>query len=530
MSYRNPRIIVDRSAEIWAEGITRAGAMIAGSVDTYYKNKQIAEAQAAKQRDAYNKLINLTALEYQENLNKAINENDLDNAIVVDIRKQATDYLEGEDGRGGVIQMKAALNMGGVDPAVAKEYRKRINEYEIWQNNTVNKLADIEVNLDLAENLQGFQLGIKNDFAGQGVEKFTNFIAVNNLQNKQLKGLDVQRSFKNNELSLTTKLNKNSETFKLAVEGGMLNKDDIEFDENGNVTLNWKRDLSKWDGTMIIDTLDNINGIKVMETAGILKDGNVLPGMVKETRIESKVEGNNEIITTKNIIDLDKIENNTVLRAEVSGFISGILAGDIDQQINYVNKDVELGGLGWSTVKTKNWVDSSEQAKRDFLMNNIMDNLEKQVMKGEFPKSKIISKQIGEENGVPIYETYTESVKTRKADKGSSAKEPGADLSKEIYDGITTNTINYLVGRAYDDKRITDVTPVQGTGNRKFVVTFEVGIGKAAETIIDIDNPSDVERFIDNVSGSYDKVDREKARNYIVLKEEDPFGRFIENQ
>ena len=131
---------------------------------------------------------------------------------------------------------------------------------------------------------------------------------------------------------------------------------------------------------------------------------------------------------------------------------------------------------------------------------------------------------------MPIYETYTESVKPRKADKGSSAKEPGADLSKEIYDGITTNTINYLVGRAYDNKRITDVTPVQGTGNRKFVVTFEVGIGKAAETIIDIDNPSDVERFIDNVSGSYDKVDREKARNYIVLKEEDPFGRFIENQ
>jgi hypothetical protein len=525
MSYRNPRIIVDRSAEIWAEGITRAGAIIAGSVDTYYKNKQIAEARAAKQRDAYNKLINLTALEYQENLNKAINEKDLDNAIVVDIRKQATNYLEGEDGRDGVIQMKAALNMGGVDPAVAKEYRKRINEYEIWQNNTVNKLADIEVNLDLAENLQGFQLGIKNDFAGQGLEKFKNFIAVNNLQNRQLKGLDVQRSFKNNELSLTTKLNRNSETFKLAVEGGMLNKDDIKFDENGNVTLSWKRDLSKWDGTMIIDTLDNIDSIKALETAGILKDGNVLPSMVKETRIESKVEGNNEIITTKNIIDLDKIENNTVLRAEISGFISGILAGDIDQQINYVNNK-----LGWSTVETKKWVNSSEQAKRDFLMNNIMDNLEQQVVKGEFPQSEIISKQIGEENGVPIYETYTESVKTRKADKGVSKKDPGTDLSKEIYDGITTNTINYLVGRNYNNKRITDVTPVQGTGNRKFVVTFEVGIGKAAETIIDIDNPSDVERFIDSVSGSYDKIDREKARTYIVEKEEDPFGRFIEKQ
>jgi hypothetical protein len=35
-------------------------------------------------------------------------------------------------------------------------------------------------------------------------------------------------------------------------------------------------------------------------------------------------------------------------------------------------------------------------------------------------------------------------------------------------------------------------------------------------------------RFIDNISGTYDKIDREKARTYITIKEEDPFGRFIE--
>ena len=144
-------------------------------------------------------------------------------------------------------------------------------------------------------------------------------------------------------------------------------------------------------------------------------------------------------------------------------------------------------------------------------------------MKGQFPGSEVKSEII---DGGAKY--YIEETKERKASKSDKDKDTSVDLSKEIYDGLTTNTMNYLVGRNYNDNRIVNVTPIEGTGNRKFLVDFQVAVGKLGDTTIDIDNPADIARFIDNVSGSYDKVDREKARNYITLKEEDPFGRFIE--
>ena len=43
MSYRNPQIIVDRSAEIWAQSIGKIGETISGGITDYYKAKKIAE-------------------------------------------------------------------------------------------------------------------------------------------------------------------------------------------------------------------------------------------------------------------------------------------------------------------------------------------------------------------------------------------------------------------------------------------------------------------------------------------------------
>ena len=41
MSYRNPQIIVDRSAEIWAQGVGKIGETISAGITNYYKAKKL---------------------------------------------------------------------------------------------------------------------------------------------------------------------------------------------------------------------------------------------------------------------------------------------------------------------------------------------------------------------------------------------------------------------------------------------------------------------------------------------------------
>ena len=51
MSYRNPQIIVDRSAEIWAQAATKVGETLATGVDNDYKAKKEAEEKKKKIED-----------------------------------------------------------------------------------------------------------------------------------------------------------------------------------------------------------------------------------------------------------------------------------------------------------------------------------------------------------------------------------------------------------------------------------------------------------------------------------------------
>jgi len=55
MSYRNPQIIVDRSAEIYAQGAAKTGALFAQGIAGYFENKN--KTAAAKKRKTT--LINL---------------------------------------------------------------------------------------------------------------------------------------------------------------------------------------------------------------------------------------------------------------------------------------------------------------------------------------------------------------------------------------------------------------------------------------------------------------------------------------
>jgi len=512
MSYRNPRIIIDRSAQIWAEGLNKVGAIIGDAYKDYTKIKAQAMADAAKKKAAYQKLLNMTALQYEKNLDSQIAKRNLPKEVADLLKQNATNKLQ------EIIPQQAALAMGGISFEQGKQYRKNISDYTAWENNALNKFGNLEVNLEPASEITSTNLGNKYNFKGQGVEQYKNFLAAQVLDGKSLPGVEVTPSYEGDDLSLTMKMNRFSDFYKIGKEAGLFNDDDFKVDGNGMITFKWERNMNNWNGDLIEETLPDFDGIKAMETAGIMEKGNILPNMITETKYSSKTEGKSDIVTTKKYFDPDVIAENSVFKNEVKGYIQDVLTGTVDQQIEYVNDTLQWG----DTITKDNWAKSSMDSKVAFLEKQLVDREITRVMKGQFPGSEVKSETV---DGETKY--YVEETKTYKASKGDS-KDTTTDLSKEIYDGITKNTINYLAGRSYDGNRIVNVTPIEGTGNKKFLVDFEVGVGKLDSTQIDIDNPADVIRFIDNISGTYDKIDREKARTYITIKEEDPFGRFIE--
>jgi hypothetical protein len=514
MSYRNPRIIIDQSAQIWAEGLNKVGAILGDAYKDYTKIKAQANADAAKKKAAYQKLLNMTALQYEDNLNKEISEKNIPKAVADLLKQNATNKLQ------EIIPQQAALAMGGISFQEGKQYRENISNYKSWENNALSKFGDLEVNLEPASEITSTNLGSKHNFKGQGSEQYKNFLAAQVLNGNSLPGVDVTPSYKDDNLSLTMKMNKSSEFYKTGKDAGLFSDSDLKEDENGMVTFKWERNMNNWDGALIEETLPDFDGIKAMETAGIMEKGNILPNMITETIRSSKVKGSSEIITTKNYFDPDTIAENSVFKNEVQGYVQDVLTGTVDQQIEYVNDTLEWGG----NITKDNWASSSQDSKIAFLQKEITDREIARVMRGQFPGSKIESEIV---DGETKY--YTKEIKDNKADKGAKDEKESFDYSKELYDGITTNPISYLANRFYEGKEITNVVPVEGTGNRKFILNVVQGVGKYSEIIIDVDNPDDVSKLITHIDG-YSQIDRDRAKEYIVKKEEDEYGQYVMQQ
>ena len=68
MSYRNPQIIVDRSAEIWAQGVSKIGETVAAGITDYYKAKKIAQEKQNKIDEANNRFLVNTELQYDKEI------------------------------------------------------------------------------------------------------------------------------------------------------------------------------------------------------------------------------------------------------------------------------------------------------------------------------------------------------------------------------------------------------------------------------------------------------------------------------
>jgi uncharacterized phosphosugar-binding protein len=72
MSYRNPQIIVDRSAEIWAQGVGKIGDIVSAGITKYGEAKKIAAEKQKKIEEANNRFLVNTELQQDKDILKIV--------------------------------------------------------------------------------------------------------------------------------------------------------------------------------------------------------------------------------------------------------------------------------------------------------------------------------------------------------------------------------------------------------------------------------------------------------------------------
>ena len=174
MSYRNPQIIVDRSAEIYAQGSAQFGQQLAKGVQNYFDNRKKKAAAVKKKKNAYQLALNDVTLNYNNSLNSAA-EDINQSTLFQDVQAQARARLDGNELGIGVIEMATQLKMNpDLDRNTRAEYLKAVSDYQNWQGSIVDKIGATIVDIEPLEGMNAGNIGQGYDFAGTGNEKFQN--------------------------------------------------------------------------------------------------------------------------------------------------------------------------------------------------------------------------------------------------------------------------------------------------------------------------------------------------------------------
>ena len=134
MSYRNPQIIVDRSAEIYAKMAT-AGS---DAFNQYMKYRSVAAENARKQDERIVGVLNKAEESAQSRIDKGIEESKItDPSLIEQTQGLLGKYLdEGNvgflEGMPSVLDMQVAVEIGSVKGKTRREYKKAIQRYKAF--------------------------------------------------------------------------------------------------------------------------------------------------------------------------------------------------------------------------------------------------------------------------------------------------------------------------------------------------------------------------------------------------------------
>lgn len=440
MSYRNPQIIVDRSAEIYAQAVGQMGQIWAQGVQNYFENKKKEQANIDKRNKAYQLGINKTELEYDNSFREKTKDIE-DESLYKIIQDQARLKLDGSEDQMGIIEMDTQLSLNSeLTKDQRKEYRTKIDDYKRWEDKIVNLTGDVMADLEPLDNLSSSEIGMpgKIEFLGEGNEKFKNYVVAYALKNKEVPGVESKRTADGDLLNFDISIDTNDPVMKQFINDGALEVKEGDIGEDGKINLKWSRDIKTWDGQFIVDIPDSPDIMKSLETANLVDNGNITKAFMSGTdyRVEDIKGTDYQTITPKNYFDPSIITENETVQSEFEAYAYGqIVSQSIDEAVAGLRSNFG------AEISRRDWADMNAGERQDFVVDLLNDKAIEEA-KG----SKLATQ-------TELYDRRNNKVISPSQLKSLAKK---ANMSEQDYIKQNLEIKYYTLGKPFERKKSTD--------------------------------------------------------------------------
>jgi hypothetical protein len=373
MSYRNPQIIVDRSAEIWAQGVAKIGDVLNRGIEAYFAAKKKGEEVQKKKDDAINTTMIQGDLK-QSALRNKISKTIKDVTLQEKFTERAKLLADGDGGDNkGAIWYNTQLTLNPPkDKAILKEYKDKVKAYQNYMSNSAQEIGYVASALDMVKDKSAQQLVDNYAVAGDSnISELQNLMAMRALENKALEGFSYEKDLVYNEdgtnsLKVVGYLDKDSKTYNAWKNANAFDEDKLEYDKDGRVKITWERNLAKWgeEGQFVNEISPAIDINSVMEGTGLInKNGSVNDNLYVTPTVQQRLKNQDgtESLTTEKVLDYNKLYNNSAFKAEIQSKAAGLDAISEQDQIDFVRNR-----FGWGDMKTEDFFSKSREDRLAF--------------------------------------------------------------------------------------------------------------------------------------------------------------------
>ena len=422
MSYRNPEIIVDRSAEIFAQGMSNLGQTMVQGVQNIIKQREEQKIAIKKQQDSINVFTQNLRGDYTKKISdvaSGIKDKSFAEQYIAEQTPSYEDLIKD--------QARLAFNPGSFSKEQIADLNKRVAEVTSIDAAAKKFATNVALDLQVIEDFEFGSTSSKYVFDGEnkGNEKFKKMIFLYANGNKEIPGIEYEKVYKDKKWKINATINKDNPIIKKLIGSGVIDVNDLK-DADGKTVLNFSGDPKDYE-SVFTEVDPGVDIQSAMLESGIVdRTGKINENFFnKEYTSKSSSVPGKDIVTERSVFVEDYIKNNSVFRQ------------NIEKQLLVLNKDNKVQ-KAWIETRLgrevpDDWDEKTTKEKRESVTNMLVDDtieklkgtlksldnesvVDKTALMGREPgptpkgltaeeKKEIQKKEIKQE-GISLYEKY----------------------------------------------------------------------------------------------------------------------------
>jgi hypothetical protein len=455
MSYRNPQIVRDTSGQIYGQTAANIGQSLAKGIATLGARREQQRKKADQEAQRTQQIGYGIQTKAYEQRNKVYSELlKKEPGLAEQFKTQTEALLMGNDEIGmGAIEARTLLATGkDLSIKDKQDLQDRINKYEVFQNGLQGNAGKILSETELYNNTSPADFDNKYRWAGGNqYERTASQFAAAALSDQEIPGARYEKKLytptKNGEQVVGVKVFVNPDD--PANKGKFDDEEMYPRNENGEVEIEWKKDLNKWDEGLLEEIVASPDSNAMFKNAGITNDKNQWNEdqflSAKGKSITIKGSNGQDITTISRDINASGWANNTVLQDEVIAKAEGYQGMRDDELSSFMEVKMKVGGFDiveFRKLSTKEQqAEIAKELNEDFIIQKTK-GLSKRDANANEPGAVIDPLQPTKEIDGKEVENYV--IYSQDSSRVTATPSNDTDTSPQPYENFTYGVLNFI--------------------------------------------------------------------------------------